>query len=92
MNQSFFLRTFCHSALAFLEPKIYIVEEHFGRKIFRCSAGVLFLRSFKTQEFLQIVESMKSMNSFKKNRTRNPKTAKRNERVPSFALVLRSPI
>ena len=30
MNQSFFLRTFFHSALAILEPQIYIVVEQFG--------------------------------------------------------------
>ena len=27
MNQSFFLRTFFHSALAILAPQIYVVEE-----------------------------------------------------------------
>ena len=30
MNQSFFLRTFSHSALAILEPQIYRVVEQFG--------------------------------------------------------------
>ena len=47
MNQSFFLQTFFHSALAILEPQIYIlVENSLGRKISRCSAGVLFVFFF----------------------------------------------
>ena len=40
-----FLRTSWrfYSALVILEPQIYVVVEQFGRKISRCSAGVLFL-------------------------------------------------
>ena len=42
--KAFFLRTFFHSALAILEPQIYIVVENsLGRKISRCSTGVLFV-------------------------------------------------
>ena len=38
-----FLRTSSrfYSALVILEPQIYVVVEQFGRKISRCSAGVL---------------------------------------------------
>ena len=31
-----------YSALVILEPQMYVVVEQFGRKISRCSAGVLF--------------------------------------------------
>ena len=47
MNQSFFLRTFCHSALAFLEPQIYIVEEHFGAENISLLSGRLVSEIFQ---------------------------------------------
>ena len=41
MNQSFFLRTFFHSALAILEPQIYIVVEQFGAENISLLSGSL---------------------------------------------------
>ena len=39
MNQSFFLRTFFHSALAILEPHIYIVLVQFGAESISLLSG-----------------------------------------------------
>ena len=44
MNQSFFLRTFFHSALAILEPQIYIVVEQFGAENTSLLSGRLVLQ------------------------------------------------
>ena len=41
MNQSFFLRTFLHSALAILEHQIYIVVEQFGAENISLLSGRL---------------------------------------------------
>ena len=43
MNQSFFLRTFFHSALAFIEPQVYIVVEQFGVENISLLSGRLVL-------------------------------------------------
>ena len=49
-----FLRTSLrfYSALVILEPQIYVIVEQFGRKISRCSAGVLFIDFSKLSSFL----------------------------------------
>ena len=41
MNQSFFLQTFFHSALAILEPQIFIVVEQFGAENISLLSGRL---------------------------------------------------
>ena len=41
MNESFFLRTFFHSALAILEPQVYIVVEQFGAENISLLSGRL---------------------------------------------------
>ena len=55
MNQSFFLRTFFHSALAILEPQIYVVVEQFraenisllSGRLVRFFSRILFVVSFE---------------------------------------------
>ena len=44
MNQSFFLRTFFHSALAILETQSYIVMEQFGAENISLVTGRLVRR------------------------------------------------
>ena len=47
MNQSFFRRTFFHSALAILEPQIYIVVEQFGAENTSQISGRLVYKFYK---------------------------------------------
>ena len=46
MNQSFFLRIFFHSALAILEPQIYIVVEQFEAENISLLSGRLVISNF----------------------------------------------
>ena len=47
MNESFFLRTFFHSALAIFEPQIYIVVEQFGAEDISLLSGRLVFHLIK---------------------------------------------
>ena len=47
MNQSFFHRTFLHSALAILEPQIYMVVEQFGAENISLLSGRLVVKATK---------------------------------------------
>ena len=47
MNQSFFLRIFFRSALAILEPQIYVVVEQFGAENISLLSGRLVRNGFE---------------------------------------------
>ena len=50
MNQSFFLPTFFHSALAILEPQIYIVVEQFRAENITLLSGRLVIGNMNIQK------------------------------------------
>ena len=61
MNQTFFLRTFFHSALSILEPQTYIVAEQFGAENISLLRGRLVLKTNydRTNEIL--IESLETI-------------------------------